>query len=292
MTTLRIVDGGMLAFAGYHVLAGKVDWPLTFQVPRMLRSSLADGDDACVVCWNGERLWKRRLWRRYQAGRPEIWELAGRRDYEAMIAALTALGAVQYRTPTVESDEVMAALVHRTKRRHRVVIVSDDKDFFQLLTGAVRMRGRVRGEVKWSDVEGILGVTPAYVADYLALAGDQADGIPRVLRPTDARRLLATRGHVRAWIDRDLRVNERLKRRIEEGREQIQLNLALVDLSREAVESRGAPGEPLLNGWGETDRARRIGRRAGIGWLQAEDLVETWAPLRASGERARKILRV
>jgi 5'-3' exonuclease len=289
---MLILDAGMIAFAAFHALKGKVKWPLTFQIPRMVRALVAPLAEAYVLCWNSERFWKSELWPAYQANRPEIWELAGREDYEATIEVLAALGAVQFRGEGLESDEVLAGLVHRLRGREPIVIISDDKDFFQLLSGTVHMRGRVRGEVRWSDVKRILGVTPAYVTDFLALAGDPSDGIPRVVSPATARRLIETRGHVRRWMDRDLQVGAGVRQRLTEGRAQIAINLALVDLSRAAVEARGAPGEPILDGWGDLDRARAIGRRTGVAWLRDDDLAQGWAPLRTGGERARQILRV
>lgn len=286
---MRIVDAGMIAFAAWHALKGRIDWPLAYQAPRMLRPLMAEADDAFVLCWNGDRLWKRERWPAYR-DRPEIWEEAGADDFAALLEILTALGAVQYRTPDLEADEAIAALVHRLAGEEEVVIVSDDKDFMQLLSGSTRMEGRVRGTVRFSDVKGILGVTPAYVADYLALAGDEADGIPRIVPPRTAREMIDSRGHVRDWIDRDLRVDERTKRAIEEGRDQLRLNLELVDLSEAAVRARGAPGEPLLDGWGDLDRARAVGERTGIGWLASDDLAGEWRVLRERGEEARERL--
>ena len=284
---MRIIDGGMLAFAAYHVLRGKVRWPLTFQVPRMVRVIAAACEDACALVWNPDRVWKEELWPAYQEGRPEIWDLAGREDYDTMLEVLGGLGAVQYRTDDLESDEVMAALVHRLAGE--VVLVSDDKDFFQLLSGRVRLEGRVRGTVRARDVKRILGVGPAYVADFLALTGDATDGIPRVVSPATAIRLLTTRGHVADWLDRDLRLPALVKRRIEEGREQIRINLALTDLSAEAVASRGAPGKPLRQGRGGRRRLQEIGERTGVGWLR-EPLGEEWEPIRSSGALAREVL--
>lgn len=112
---MQLVDAGMLAFAGWHALKGRVEWPLTFQVPRMLRSTLrdaGDGGDAYVLCWNAERLRKRELWPDYR-DRPEIWDEAGEEDFRLMLRVLSALGAVQYRADGWEADEVLAALLHR-----------------------------------------------------------------------------------------------------------------------------------------------------------------------------------
>jgi 5'-3' exonuclease len=164
---------------------------------------------------------------------------------------------------------------------------SDDKDFMQLLSGRTWMEGRVRGTVRFARVREILGVTPAYVADFLALSGDAADGIPRILSPQTAIRLIRSRGHVREWIDRSLRVAEPVRRRLEEGREQLRLNLELVDLSAAAVRAREAPGEPLLEGWGDWSAARAIGERTGVAWLSGDAPPEEYTPLLAAGERTR-----
>lgn len=288
---MQIVDAGMIAFAAWHALKGRIDWPLTYQVPRMLRPLVEEAGDTYVLCWNGEDLWKRGRWPTYR-DRPEIWDEAGRADFEALVEVLAGLGAVQYRTDRLEADEAIAALVHRLEGEEELVVRSDDKDFMQLLSGSTWMHGRVRGTVRFSDVKEVLGVTPAYVADFLALSGDPADGIPRILPPAKARDLIGSRGHVRDWIDRDLRIDAATKRTIEENREQIRLNLELVDLSETAVEARGAPGDPLLEGWGDLGRAREIGERTEVSWLTADDLPEAYGALRTWGERTRERLEI
>src|SRR5688500_15930537 len=110
---VRIADAGMIAFDAYHVLKGNVPWPLTFQVPRMIRALVDRSQDAYVLCWNPDRLWKSELWPAYQAGRPEIWDLAGREDFDAMLEVLTALGAGQYQTELLETGEMMGGRVQR-----------------------------------------------------------------------------------------------------------------------------------------------------------------------------------
>lgn len=288
---MQIIDGGMYAFAAWHVLEGKIQWPLTYQVPRMLRPLVRDTEDTYALCWNGSNLWKRERWPEYR-DRPEIWDEADHEDFATMLRTLAALGAVQYRTEHLEADEAIGALVHRLEDEEEIVIRSDDKDFFQLLSGSTWMQGRVRGAVRHSDVRGILGVTPAYVADYLALAGDEADGIPRIVSPSTAKELLESRGHLRGWIDRDLRVDEETKRAIVENRDQIRLNLELVDLSREATDEHGAPGEPLLEEWGDLDVAREIAETTDIAWLGDDELADEYAALREWGERTREKLGV
>lgn len=290
---MQLIDAGMVAFAAWHALHGRVGWPLTFQVPRMLRPMIAEAGDTYALFWNAERLWKRERWPAYR-DRPEIWDHAGREDFDAMLAVLSGLGAVQYRADGREADELLAAVAHRVRERpdggrETIVIRSDDKDFMQLLSGATRMQGRVRGRVRFSDVKGILGVTPAFVADFLALAGDTADGIPRIVPPSTARRLIESRGHVRDWVDGDLRIEPRLKTVLESGREQLRLNLEIVDLSPSAV---GPPPAPLLEGWGDRAVLREIGERTGIGYLLDDDLADQFAVLERWGEATRQRVRM
>jgi 5'-3' exonuclease len=280
---VQLIDAGMIAFAAWHALKGRVEWPLTFQVPRMLRKAVNDAEGTYALFWNAERLWKCERWPSYR-DRPEIWDHAGREDFESMLKVLSGLGAVQYRSDGREADELLAAVCHAVEGSEPTVIRSDDKDFMQLLSGSTRMEGRVRGRVRFSDVKQILGVTPAYVADFLALSGDNADGIPRIVTPSMARKLIASRGHVRDWIDRDLRIDERVRQKLADNREQLALNLELVDLSASAV---GEPPPPLLEGWGDLDAVHDIGERAGISYLTSDDLGDEFHTLRRWGEETR-----
>src|SRR5207247_10010952 len=70
----------------------------------------------------------------------------------------------------------------------QAVIVSGDKDFYQLIGEGVALLNPGRGgqaavEEQWVDLSNAserLGVPPARVVDYLALVGDSSDNIPGV----------------------------------------------------------------------------------------------------------------
>ncbi|HEV8353158.1 MAG TPA: 5'-3' exonuclease H3TH domain-containing protein [bacterium] len=83
-----------------------------------------------------------------------------------------------------EADDVIATLTAR-RRGRPVRIVSSDRDFYQLVSDAVRLVMPVRGlsevrEVGPPEVEAAWGVPPALVADLKALVGDTSDDIPGV----------------------------------------------------------------------------------------------------------------
>jgi DNA polymerase-1 len=99
-----------------------------------------------------------------------------------------------FRVPVVsvagyEADDVIGTLARLgVERRWQVVVVSGDKDFYQLIRPGVALLNPGRGgpaavDELWVDESNAaerLGVPPAQVVDYLALVGDASDNVPGV----------------------------------------------------------------------------------------------------------------
>src|SRR6266481_386219 len=88
-----------------------------------------------------------------------------------------------------EADDVVATLAQRAAADGlQAVIVSGDKDFYQLIGAGIALLNPGRGgqaavEEQWVDQSNAserLGVPPERVVDYLALVGDSSDNIPGV----------------------------------------------------------------------------------------------------------------
>jgi len=88
-----------------------------------------------------------------------------------------------------EADDVVATLAQGAAGRGlQAVIVSGDKDFYQLIGEGIALLNPGRGgqaavEEQWVDQSNAserLGVPPQRVVDYLALVGDSSDNIPGV----------------------------------------------------------------------------------------------------------------
>jgi len=81
-----------------------------------------------------------------------------------------------------EADDVIATLAKKVSWAGlEVVIVSDDKDMFQLVSDKIRIFSSRQDKIlDAADVEKILGVPPQHVPDFIALAGDKIDNIPGV----------------------------------------------------------------------------------------------------------------
>ena len=83
-----------------------------------------------------------------------------------------------------EADDVIASLTVAQRGDRPVVILSRDRDFYQLVGDGVsvlnnRMRPGCRLVIEATVTE-TYGVTPAQWPDYRALTGDPADGIPGI----------------------------------------------------------------------------------------------------------------
>lgn len=113
---------------------------------------------------------------------PDLWE-----QFPLAERAAHALGLVVWSMVEFEADDALATAAARADSEpgvEQVVICSPDKDLSQCVRGTRvvcldRMRRRVRDE---AGVREKFGVGPASIPDWLALVGDDADGIPGVPR--------------------------------------------------------------------------------------------------------------
>ncbi|MBI5151596.1 MAG: hypothetical protein HZA34_03405 [Candidatus Pacebacteria bacterium] len=103
-----------------------------------------------------------------------------------------------------EADDVIGTIAETMKNKVKVLIVTGDKDAFQLVQDdkvMVYMPPRQREDAKEyneKDVEEKMGIPPSLIVDYKALSGDQSDNIPGVqgVGPKTAVTLLKTFGSV------------------------------------------------------------------------------------------------
>jgi len=97
--------------------------------------------------------------------------------------ACEALGVPIITHERYEADDVIGTMAARAAREgYRVVVVTGDKDFFQLVDESIRVYNP-RDEGSWYDAGGVkekFGVAPDQVVDVLALMGDTIDNVKGV----------------------------------------------------------------------------------------------------------------
>jgi len=165
------------------------------------------------------------------------------RSVERIEQILEAFGVPVVGVDGYEADDVIGTLATAgVAQGLEVVIVSGDKDFYQLIGPGVALLNPGRGgpaavEEHWvdqSNASNRLGVPPERVVDYLALVGDSSDNVPGVkgVGEKTALELLSTFGDLDAILANAERIAGK------RAREAVVQHADLARLSRELVTIR------------------------------------------------------
>ena len=142
-----------------------------------------------------------------------------------------------------EADDVIGTLAARAKAEGmEAVIVSGDKDFYQLLEPGVALLNPGRGGPQGVDAEWVeadqadakFGVPADRIIDYLALVGDSSDNVPGApgVGPKTAVKLLTEFGSLDALLERAGEVKaKRAREALQDHADQIRLSRQLVTIS-------------------------------------------------------------
>ena len=106
-------------------------------------------------------------------------------QFHPLEEALVALGVAVWPMVELEADDALASAAYlsaRNKRVEKVCIWTPDKDLGQCVVGdRVVQIDRRSNEIRNAErVRAKFGVAPEFIADYLALVGDSADGYPGI----------------------------------------------------------------------------------------------------------------
>ncbi|HEU4525671.1 MAG TPA: DNA polymerase, partial [Gemmatimonadales bacterium] len=135
------------------------------------------------------------------------------RAVERIRALLDAFRIPLVTVPGYEADDVIGTLATRASTGGlQAVIVSGDKDFYQLIGPGIALLNPGRGgpaavEETWVDESNAserLGIPPSQVVDYLSLVGDSSDNVPGVkgIGEKGAQKLLAEYGDLDTLLAR------------------------------------------------------------------------------------------
>lgn len=195
MTTL-IADGNNLVMRGIHAMArrglgadGVATGPLLVVINSLSRHIREERPDKVVVCWdNGPSAFRLALYPEYKAHRSTVdpaMDEAKRNTFGLVKEFLSLAGVHHLDRPGFEADDLISYYVSRREPGERVVILSSDKDFLQLLDDdveQVRLSAGGAPTDRWTRQRVIeeYGTEPQHLALAMALAGDVSDGVPGV----------------------------------------------------------------------------------------------------------------
>jgi len=106
-------------------------------------------------------------------------------QFHPLEEAVAAMGVAVWPMVEFEADDALAAAAHlaaRDKAVEKICIWTPDKDLAQcVVNDRVVQIDRRKNEIRNAEaVRAKFGVAPEYIADYLALVGDAADGYPGI----------------------------------------------------------------------------------------------------------------
>lgn len=129
-------------------------------------------------------------------------------QFHPLEEALDAMGIAVWPMVELEADDALASAAHlaaQDSRVEKVCIWTPDKDLAQCVVGdRVVQIDRRKNEIRDEQaIKAKFGVAPEFIADYLALVGDSADGYPGIsgLGAKTAASLINRYGHIEQFPD-------------------------------------------------------------------------------------------
>jgi DNA polymerase-1 len=189
---LFLIDGNSLAYRAFFALPESIatsDGRPTnaiFGFASMLVKILTDyGPVPTVVVWDAGMSGRKEISADYKAqrsSRPDLLRL----QWPHLRPLVEAFGYRNISVEGYEADDVIAALTEQAKERGvPVMVVTGDRDAYQLVDDGVRIMSTSRGvtDTKVYDRQGVIdryGIPPEKIPDFIGLKGDTSDNIPGV----------------------------------------------------------------------------------------------------------------
>jgi DNA polymerase-1 len=253
--TFFLVDGHALAYRAFYAMINRplrtsrgentsAPWGVTQFLLRLVREYEPDSW-VFVFDAGGRETFRHSLYEPYKATREKLDEVL-QEDFDLslrrIVEILEAFRVPIVEVPGYEADDVIATLaVRAAERGWQAVIVSGDKDFYQLIRDGIALLNPGRGgpaaiEAEWVDLSNAaerLGVPPERVTDYLALVGDASDNVPGVrgVGPKTAAQLIGRYGSLESILEHaDDVAGKRAREALRAHAEEARLSKALVTL--------------------------------------------------------------
>jgi len=189
---LFLIDGNSLAYRAFFALPESIataDGRPTnaiYGFASMMAKILIDhSPKAVIVAWDRGWSGREQVYAEYKSQRKSRPDLL-KEQWPHLAPLAEAFGFVNVEVEGYEADDVIATLARRAGDAGiPVMIVSGDRDVYQLVREGVRVMTTSRGvtETKVYDAAGVeerYGVPPELVTDFIGLKGDTSDNIPGV----------------------------------------------------------------------------------------------------------------
>ncbi len=189
---LFLIDGNSLVYRAFFALPESIATSkgqptnAIFGFASMLVKIISEyGANPTLVVWDAGMSGRDEVYDEYKAGRRERPDLLSE-QWPHMHPLVDAFGYENVKVSGYEADDVIATLALKARERGLdVMVVTGDRDLFQLVEPGVRVMATGRGitDTKIYDREAVLdryGIPPEQIPDFVGLKGDTSDNIPGV----------------------------------------------------------------------------------------------------------------
>ena len=189
---LFLIDGNSLAYRAFFALPESIataDGRPTnaiYGFASMMAKILIDhSPKGVIVAWDKGWSGREKVYAEYKSQRKSRPDLL-KEQWPALAPLAEAFGFINVDVEGYEADDVIATLARKASDAGiPVMIVSGDRDVYQLVRDGVRVMTTSRGvtDTKVYDHDGVVeryGVPPELVTDFIGLKGDTSDNIPGV----------------------------------------------------------------------------------------------------------------
>ncbi len=189
---LFLIDGNSLAYRAFFALPesiatadGRPTNAIYGFASMMAKLLIEHRPRAVIVAWDAGMSGRDAEYQPYKDGRRPRPDLL-REQWPHLMPLAEAFGFENVKVDGWEADDVIATLTRRAREaKIPVMIVSGDRDVYQLVGDGVRVMTTSRGvtDTKIYDRDGVIeryGVPPELVPDLIGLKGDTSDNIPGV----------------------------------------------------------------------------------------------------------------
>ncbi len=213
---LLLIDGNSLAYRAFHALPDTIataeGFPTNalYGLAAMMMKMLAEERPArVVVAWDPKgKTFRHEREPTYKANRSATPDLL-REQQKHFRPLMEAFGFVNTEVPGYEADDVLGTLARRGEEQGiPVVILTGDRDAFQLVTDGVSVMATGRGvtDTTLYTPAAVLeryGIGPELMTDFRGMVGDPSDNLPGVpgIGEKGASQLLQKYGSLDAILD-------------------------------------------------------------------------------------------
>jgi DNA polymerase I len=270
---LFLIDGNSLVYRAFFALPESIATSkgqptnAIFGFASMLVKIISEyGVKPTLVVWDAGMSGRKEVYEEYKGQRDSKPDLLAE-QWPHMEPLVDSFGYENVRVEGFEADDVIATVARRARDEgFDVMVVTGDRDLFQLIEPGVRVMATSRGitDTKVYDREAVVdryGIEPELIPDFVGLKGDTSDNIPGVpgIGEKTASQLLQEHGDLEGVLGNIENISgakrkENLLNHAEDARISKQLATAIRDIELDLDLNKIAAREPDRSRLRETFR--------------------------------------